>query len=62
MINSEEFGMTFWLSDGNLMYCPTFIGGDPDTDNTGFVSEWDDWEGVNYDELFDIIRQLITDH
>ena len=61
MINSEEFGMTFWFNDeADLMYCPTFISGEPDVDNAGFVEDWDDWEGVNYHALFDIIRRLIT--
>jgi hypothetical protein len=32
MINSEEFGMTFWINDEqDIMYCPTFIGGQPET-------------------------------
>ena len=26
----------------------------------GYVSEWDDWSDVNYNKLFDIIAQLVT--
>ena len=46
MINSEEFGMTFWLNDEHdLMYCPTFISGEPDYDQAAYVEDWDDWFG-----------------
>ena len=61
MINSEYFGMTFWLDDDNqLMYCPTLINKKPDKSCSGYVCDWDDWEGVNYTKLFDIIAQLVT--
>ena len=61
MINSNTFGMTFWLdNDNQLMYCPTFINNQPDKSNSGYVSEWDDWSDVNYNKLFDIIAQLVT--
>ena len=47
MINSEEFGMSFWFNDEqDLCYCPTFISGEPDFDNTGYVEEWDDWSEI----------------
>ena len=60
MINSNEFGMTFWFDDEqDLMYCPTFIDGTPDIDNAGYVCEWDDWTDGNYDELIHIIKQLL---
>ena len=61
MINSNTFGMTFWLdNDNQLMYCPTFINNQPDKSNSGYVSEQDDWSDVNYNKLFDIIAQLVT--
>ena len=61
MISSEYFGMTFWLDDDNqLMYCPTLINKKPDKSCSGYVCDWDDWEGVNYTKLFDIIAQLVT--
>ena len=60
MINSEEFGMTFWINDEqDLMYCPTFIGGEPDFSNSGYVEEWDDWSEVDVPELIRIIQKLI---
>ena len=44
MINSEYFGMTFWLDDDNqLMYCPTLINKKPDKSCSGYVCDWDDW-------------------
>ena len=61
MLNSIHFGMTFWLdNDNQLMYCPTFNNNQPDKSNSGYVSEWDDWSHVNYNKLFDIIAQLVT--
>jgi hypothetical protein len=60
MINSEEFGMTFWINDEqDIMYCPTFIGGQPDFNNSGYVEEWDDWSEVDVAELIRIIQKLI---
>ena len=60
MINSEHFGMTFWLDDDNeFRYCPTFINNEPDKSYSGYVVEWDDWEGVDYNELFAIHRKLV---
>ena len=60
MINSEEFGMTFWINDEQeLMYCPTFISGQPDFNNSGYVEEWDDWSEVDVPELIRIIQKLI---
>ena len=61
MINSEEFGMTFWFNDEqDLVYCPTFTSGEPDFDNTGYVEEWDDWSDVNNAELIRIIQRLVA--
>ena len=61
MINSEEFGMTFWFNDEqDLCYCPTLTSGEPDFDNTGYVEEWDDWSDVNNAELIRIIQRLVA--
>ena len=60
MINSEYFGMTFWLDDDNqLMYCPTLINKKPDKSCSGYVCDWDDWEGVNYRVLFNIHQACV---
>ena len=43
------------------MYAPSLIAGGYDKDCAGYVSEWDDWEGVDYNKLFDIIINLQCD-
>ena len=61
MINSDTFGMTFWLdNDNEFCYCPTFNDNTPDKDNWGYVSEWTDFDGVDLDKLFHIHRHLVT--
>ena len=62
VVSSEYFGMGFWLEDvtNDLMYAPSLIVGGVDFECAGYVSEWDDWQGVNYTILFDIISRLIT--
>ena len=61
MINSEEFGMTFWFNDEkDLCYAPTFTSGEPDFGNIGYVEEWDDWSDVNNAELIRIIQRLVA--
>ena len=61
MIQSEYFGRTFWFGkDNQLKSPPTFVDNSVDYDCFDYVCDWDDWEGVNYNELFDIIAQLVT--
>ena len=61
MISSMHFGMTFWLDDDNeFCYCPTFNNNEPDEDNWGYVSEWTDFDGVDFNQLFAIHRELVT--
>ena len=60
MISSLHFGMTFWLDDDKeFCYCPTFNDNTPDKDNWGYVTEWDDFSGVDFNKLFEIHRQLV---
>ena len=60
MINSDTFGMTFWLDDDNeFCYCPTFIDNKPDKDNWGYVSEWTEFDGIDFNQLFAIHRELV---
>ena len=62
MMLSLHFGMYFWLDDDNdFCYCPANENGTADSDNWGYVSEWDDFQGVNFDKLFTIHRHLVTD-
>jgi len=54
--------MHFWLDDDNeLMYCPSFVDGQPDTFNENYVCEWDDWSDVDVSKLLYIFRQLVLD-
>ncbi len=60
VISSFHFGMSFWLDDDNeFCYCPTFTNNTPDLHNWGYVSEWTDFEGVNFTKLFAIHRELV---
>ena len=60
MISSMHFGMTFWLDDDNeFCYCPTFNDNTPDKDNWGYVTEWTDFDGIDFNQLFAIHRELV---
>ena len=61
MIQSEYFGRTFWLSKDNYVKsAPTFVDNSVDISMTDYVSDWTDWEGVSYYELFDIVAELVS--
>ena len=61
MVQSEYFGRTFWFGkDNQLKSAPTFVDNSVDISMTDYVSDWTDWEGVSYYELFDIISELVT--
>ena len=60
MLNSNTFGMTFWLdNDNQLMYCPTQTNNQPDKSCSGYVCEWDEINSTDLDKLFYIHRHLI---
>ena len=60
MINSDTFGMTFWLDDDyEFRYCRTFTNNTPDLHNWGYVSEWTDFDGVDFNQLLRIHRELV---
>ena len=55
MYSSETFGRIFWVDDDyEFKSCPLCIDGTGDFDMEDYVSEWTDWEGVDYDKLFHI--------
>ena len=57
MYFSEEFGRAFWVDDNNdLKSCPLKLNNQPDLDYVDYVSEWTDWEGVDYNLLFNIYK------
>ena len=57
MYSSETFGRLFWVDDDyEFRSCPLCIDGTGDFDMEDYVSEWQDWEGVNMEILFNIYR------
>ena len=55
MYLSEHFGRAFWVDSQNeFRSCPLFNNNKPDYSQADYVSEWTDWEGVNYEILFNI--------
>ena len=60
MFKSETFGRIFWVDDkDDFRSCPQNIDGTGDFDQWDYVSEWTDWEGVDYDKLFNIHKFCI---
>ncbi len=60
MYESEQFGRLFWVDDNmDLQSCPQNVDGTGDFDQTDYVSDWTDWEGVNMDLLFKIYKTCI---
>ena len=54
MYLSEHFGRAFWIDDNSNDFtsCPLKVNNEPDFDYIDYVSEWEDWEGVNFEKLF----------
>ena len=49
MYASETFGRLFWVDDDyEFKSCPLNVDGTGDFDVQDYVSEWCDWEGVDY--------------
>ena len=61
MYSSETFGRLFWVDDNfDFKSCPQNVDGTGDFDCEDYVSDWTDWEGVSYYELFDIVAALVS--
>ena len=57
MYQSEFYGRHFWVDDeDNLKSAPSYIDGTADFDCDDYVSDWTEWEGVNFDLLFNIYK------
>ena len=58
MYLSEHFGRAFWIDDNSNDFtsCPLFVNNEPDFTQIDYVSEWTDWEGVDFEKLFNIHR------
>ena len=53
MFKSNKFGRIFWVDDElEFKSCPLCIDGTGDFDVEDYVSEWTDWEGVDFEKLF----------
>ena len=60
MYASETFGRLFWVDDNyDFKSCPLNVDGTGDFDVQDYVSEWCDWEGVDYNKLFNIHKFCI---
>ena len=60
MFKSNKFGRIFWVDDElEFNSCPLNVDGTGDFANGDYVSEWDDWEGVDMNELFAIHKVCI---
>ena len=57
MYSSETFGSLFWVDDNyDFKSCPQYENGTGDFDNEDYVSEWEDWDGVDMNLLFNIYK------
>ena len=60
MFKSNFFGRIFWVDDNyDFKSCPLCVDNTGDFDMEDYVSEWTDWEGVSYNELFNIHHACI---
>ena len=60
MYRSNKFGRIFWVDDNNdFKSCPLNVDNTGDFTWEDYVSEWTDWEGVDFDLLFNIHQSCI---
>ena len=60
MFHSNSFGRIFWVDDNNdFRSCPEKVDGTGDFDNSDYVSEWNDFEGVNFETLLNIHQSCV---
>ena len=60
MYSSDTFGRIFWVDDNNdFKSCPLNVNGTGDFTCDDYVSEWTDWEGVDFSLLFNIHRTCL---
>ena len=61
MFKSNFFGRIFWVDDNyDFKSCPLNVDNTGDFDCSDYVCEWTDWEGVNYEKLFNIHQSCIV--
>ena len=60
MVKSESFGRIFWIDDNDdIKSCPQNVDGTGDFTCEDYVSERTDWEGVDYEKLFNIHQSCV---
>ena len=60
MFKSQSFGRIFWVDDNDdFNSCPQNIDGTGDFANADYVSEWQDWDGVDFNLLFNIHKSCL---
>ena len=60
MFKSNKFGRIFWVDDElEFKSCPLNVDETGDFSCEDYVSEWTDWEGVDYNELLAIHKVCI---
>ena len=60
MFKSNKFGRIFWVDDElEFKSCPLNVDETGDFECDDYVSEWCDWEGVDYNKLFNIHKFCI---
>ena len=60
MFHSKTFGRIFWVDENNdFRSCPENVDGTGDFDNSDYVSEWNDFEGVNFETLLNIHQSCV---
>ena len=60
MYKSNYYGRIFWIDDNNdFKSCPLNVDDTGDFDAWDYVSEWTEWDGVDYNLLFNIHHSCI---
>ena len=60
MFKSNTFGRIFWVDDkGDFKSCPLCVDGTGDFDCEDYVSDWEDWDDVDYQVLFSIHQACV---
>ena len=60
MYKSNEFGRIFWVDDNyDFKSCPLNVDDTGDFEHEDYVTEWEDWEGVDIKLLIEIQKSCI---
>ena len=60
MFSSEAFGRLFWVDKNqDFKSCPLNVNGTGDFTCEDYVSDWEDWDGVDMNLLFQIHKTCL---